>query len=196
MARSAWRSVILRLEVERGAVDAVAQAALVARTVLENVAQVPFAARADHFGADHAVRQVAMLLDRAVLGAGEARPARPAVELGVAFEQRLAATGADVLAGSLVSLVLAGEGPLGAAPAQDVRLRRRQLRAPLGIGQVHLLGHAGRPRREIGGSSDERGGGPCEAWWRGTRGYSRRRGPENRPVPLHQPAACPLPRAG
>src|SRR5688500_14659826 len=141
MARSAWRSVILRLEVERGAVDAVAQAALVARTVLENVAQVPFAARADHFGADHAVRGVAMLLDRAVLGAGEARPARAAVELGVALEQRLPAPGADVFAGGLVLLVLAGEGPLGAGLPQHLVLLGRQLRAPLGVGQVHLLGH-------------------------------------------------------
>ena len=95
-------SRILRLEVERGAVDAIAQPAFLARAVGENVAQVPFALRADDFGADHAVADVAMLLDRAFSGrAAEAGPAGAGIELGVAFEQRLAARGADVLAGAL-----------------------------------------------------------------------------------------------
>src|SRR3989337_789565 len=139
MAEASRRSVILRLELERGAVDAVAQPALFLRTVGEDVPQVPLAARADDLGANHAVRHVAMLLDRAFLRPGEARPARAAVELGLALEQRLTARGAEILTGRLVLLVLAGERALGAMLAQDAVLLGRQLRAPLGIGKVHLL---------------------------------------------------------
>src|SRR5688500_10742221 len=110
MARPDWRSVILRLEVERGAVDAVAQPALLGRTVGKHVPEMALAARAGHFGADHAAGRVAMLADRAVPGRPhEAGPARAAVKLVPALEQRLPAPGADVRAGRLVLLVLAGE---------------------------------------------------------------------------------------
>src|SRR6478735_12567300 len=117
------RSVILRLEVERGAVDAIAQPAPVVRTVGEHVAEVPLAARAGHLGADHAVRRVAELVDHAGLGPpGEARPARAAIVLVVALEQRLPAPGAGIFARGLVLLVLAGERALGAVLAEDLVL--------------------------------------------------------------------------
>src|SRR5687767_9683733 len=145
MAAPAPASVILRLELQGGAVDAVAQPALIARAVVEDVTQVPLAARADDLGADHAVRGVAMLLDRAVFGAHEARPARAAVELGTAFEQGLPAPGAGIFAGSFVLLVLAGERPLGAVLTQDLVLLRRQPLAPFGIGQVDLVGQRESP---------------------------------------------------
>src|SRR5690606_38176797 len=132
------------------AVDAVAQSAFFARTVGEHVPEVAFAARTDDFGANHAVRHVAVLLDRSVLSrAGEAGPAGSAVELGFAFEQRLTASGANIFAVRFVLFVLAGESPLGAAFAQHAILLRRQPLAPFGIGQVHLLGHVGSPLPRI-----------------------------------------------
>src|SRR5688572_21410198 len=113
MAALVPRSVILRLELERGAVDAVAQP-VGPRSVGKDVAEMALAARAQHFGPDHAVRGIAEFVDHPAFGGlGEARPARAAVELVLAFEQRLAASGADILAGGLVVLILAGERALG-----------------------------------------------------------------------------------
>src|SRR5690554_4328072 len=126
MAGDARGSVFLRLELERGAVDAISQPAPIARAVGEHMPQMPFAARTDHFGADHSVRGVAVLLDGVRFDRPcKARPARTAVELGIALEQRLTAPGADVLAGSLVLLVLAGERPLGARLSQNLVLLGR-----------------------------------------------------------------------
>src|SRR5690606_33327505 len=84
----------------------------------------------------------AMLLDRLVRDrAHEARPARTAVVLVRALEQRLSAPGAEICAGCLVLLVFAGERALGAVLAQDPVLLRRQPLAPLGVGEDHLVGH-------------------------------------------------------
>src|SRR5690554_2195409 len=135
MAPRPRASVFLRLELERCAVDAIAQAALVARPVWEHMPEMAFASRANHLGAHHPVRHVAVLVDRAVLRrAGEAGPARTTVEFGFALEQRLPAGGADIFAWRLVLLVLAGERALGSALTQDAVLLRRQPLAPLGIG--------------------------------------------------------------
>src|SRR3954447_2306995 len=85
------------LQVQRRAVDAVAQPACVLRAVVEHVAEVAAALLARHLGPDHEVRQVALGLD--VLrerGLGEARPARTRVELGLAGEQLRPAAGAAV----------------------------------------------------------------------------------------------------
>src|SRR5690606_19285752 len=95
---------------------------------------------ADDFGADHAVRGVDVLRDRAALGRfDEARPAGAGIELVVAFEQGLAAPGTHVLAGSLVLLVLPGEGALGSTLAQHGVLLGRQPLAPLSVGKADLL---------------------------------------------------------
>src|SRR5581483_6515533 len=50
------------------------------------------------------------------------------------------AAGAEVVARLPDVLVLAGERPLGAVLAKHVVLDRRQLRAPLGVGLLDLLG--------------------------------------------------------
>ena len=56
---------LARLEIQAGAVDAIAQAPGFARTVGEDVAEVPFAGRAAHFGAGHAVGGVDdLVIDR------------------------------------------------------------------------------------------------------------------------------------
>src|SRR5690606_10825313 len=101
------------------------------------------APRADDFGSGHAVRCVAVLLDRVIARRlDEARPSGARVEFVVALEQRLPAAGAEVLARGLVLLILAGEGALGAALAQHGILLRRQPLAPFGVGEVDLLvGH-------------------------------------------------------
>src|SRR6266853_4401111 len=98
--------------------------------------------RAQHFGPDHAVADVTFLVDMA-LGGGlrKARPAAAGIELGVGFEQRLAAAGADVGAGPLLVLVFAGERPLGRLLAQHRILHRRQFLAPLGFAFLGLAGH-------------------------------------------------------
>src|SRR6202140_4009305 len=90
------RFLLFRLQLQRGRIDAVAQAGR-AGTVLEDVAEMAVALRAQHFGADHAVADVALLVDMALRRRlGEARPAAAGIELGVGFEQRLSATGAGI----------------------------------------------------------------------------------------------------
>ena len=70
------------------------------------MAEVTIALRAARFGADHAVADVAMFVDRILINRrGEAGPARAAVELGVRREQRRAATRAEIFAGRLVLVV-------------------------------------------------------------------------------------------
>src|SRR5947208_3635043 len=71
------------VELEGAAVDAVAEPGRV-RPVLEDVAQMAAAARAQHLGADHAVAHVALGLDGLVARRRvEARPARARLELRV-----------------------------------------------------------------------------------------------------------------
>ena len=78
------RGAVAGVELERARVDAVAQAARVARAVVEDVAEVAAAAAADDLGAAHEQRVVRARLDRGGDGRlGEARPAGAGVELGV-----------------------------------------------------------------------------------------------------------------
>src|ERR1700760_1641760 len=72
-----------RLVLQRRRVDAVAQARR-SRSVIEDVAEMARAFRAQHLGADHAVRDVVRLVDMALNGGlGETRPAAAGVELGI-----------------------------------------------------------------------------------------------------------------
>src|SRR5690606_12566908 len=91
----------------------------------EDMAEMAFAPGAAHFGADHAVANVAMFAHGGALGGGGiARPARPAVIFGAAVEQWRAASGAMIDAVALVVGIFAGEGPLGAAFAQHMVCHR------------------------------------------------------------------------
>src|SRR5919198_1729769 len=111
-------SGLFRLQLQRRRVDAVAQAGR-AGAVIEDVAEMAVAFRAQHFGADHAVAEVALFVDMAVhCRRRKARPAAAGVELGVGFEQRLAAAGADVRALAVLVLIFAREGTLGRLLAQ------------------------------------------------------------------------------
>src|SRR6476659_943863 len=98
--------------------------------------------RTKHLGPDHAVADVALLVDVALhRRLGKARPAAAGIELGVGFEQRLPAAGADVGAGALLMLIFAGERPLGRLLAQHRILHRRQFLAPLRLALLDLAGH-------------------------------------------------------
>src|SRR5687768_16077462 len=76
-----------------------------------------------------------------VLGLVEAGPARPGVELRARREQHGAAAGAAVGPVVVVVDVLAGEGPLGARPAQYLVLLGREFLAPLLVGLVDFRTH-------------------------------------------------------
>src|SRR5262245_24252553 len=87
------RSWLFRLQLQGGRIDAVAQAGG-AGAVVEDVAEMAVAFRAQRLGADHAVADIALFVDMAVDGRrGETRPAAAGIELGIRFKQRLAATG-------------------------------------------------------------------------------------------------------
>src|SRR5438034_146261 len=87
---------LFRLQLQRRRIDAVAQAGR-AGAVVEDVAEMAAAFRAQHLGADHAVADIVFLVDMAIRrGRGKARPAAAGIEFRVGFEQRLAAAGAGI----------------------------------------------------------------------------------------------------
>src|SRR5437773_8255955 len=86
----------LRLEFERGGVDAITLAGGTG-AVVEDVPEMTAAAPARDLGAHHAVSAVFVQLDRLGNGRlGEARPAGAGLELGLRAEQRRAARSAPV----------------------------------------------------------------------------------------------------
>ena len=134
----------LRLEGERHAIDAIAQARR-RRPVREHVAEMAAAGRAMAFRPDHAVAAVLGVLDRPGKGIVEARPAGVALELEVRAEQRRPAADAGEGPGALLVQQGAGAGPLRAVTAHDLVLLGRQHGAPFGVGPGDGigLGHVG-----------------------------------------------------
>ena len=138
-------SLVLRLEVQRGRIHAVAQAR-VGGPVGKHVAQVGAALGADGLGAHHAVAGVGDFLDGAGHRLREARPAAAGVELGGGIEQLGAAADAVVAAVVPHRLVFAGEGPLGRGMARDFEGAAlgaflREQCFPLGVGLLDRVGH-------------------------------------------------------
>jgi len=110
---------VLAVELERGAVEAEAQARRL-RTVVEHMAEMGGAPLAEDLHALHAVRVVLPPADMiAVEGLEEARPARARVELVRAREERQTADDAAVDAVLLVVEQRAAERGLGAGLLRD-----------------------------------------------------------------------------
>src|SRR3989440_3521170 len=129
------------LQLQRSRIDAVAQSGW-ARAILKDMAEVTVALRAEHFGADHAMADVALFVDVVLRSRRrKARPAAAGVEFGVGLEQRLPAARADIGARSLLVLVFAGERALGRLLAQHRVLHRRQFFAPLGLALYDFVSH-------------------------------------------------------
>src|SRR4029077_14783579 len=81
------------------------------RAVLEDVAEMAAAARADDLDPAHEPGVVDVLVDRLLVDGGpEARPARAGLELRVGAEELLAAAGAHVGALGVIVPGVAGEG--------------------------------------------------------------------------------------
>lgn len=89
------------MEVERDAVHAVALAGRLG-AVVENVAEMTATAAAMDFGPSHKKATVSLVFDRCFERRPEARPSGSAIEFGVGSEERLAATGAVVHAGTVL----------------------------------------------------------------------------------------------
>src|SRR6185295_9789943 len=114
-------------ELERQAVHAIAQAGGL-RPVVEHVADMAAATRAQHFGALHQQAAIRMLDDGAGQWAPEARPAGAAFELGCRAEQRQRAAGAGKRPLAMLIEQRTGERPLGTRLAKDrVALRPEEL---------------------------------------------------------------------
>lgn len=109
-------------------VDAVSQARRW-RTVVENVAQMRFAAAAHHLYTVHSKAVVSGFYDGFFTDRlKEARPSAAAFVFGVALEKRVAAYGAVKCANLFGMLVLACERALGTFQARDaVDFRRKDL---------------------------------------------------------------------
>lgn len=105
--------------------------------VLEDVAEVAAAVRADDFCAGHAMTDVRELLDGVgVGGGGEAGPAAVGVELVAGGENDVAAAGTGIVAVLVrLEVVFAGKGAFGVLFSQDSVLQRGQSLFPLRVGQ-------------------------------------------------------------
>src|SRR5947209_6389376 len=102
------------------------------RAVREHVPEVAAAARAQHFGANHAVAGVGLLLDRVLAGRRVERgPAAARVVLRVRLEQLRSAAGAAVRPRLEDVVVLTREGRFRSLLPQHVELLARQLLTPL-----------------------------------------------------------------
>ena len=117
-----------RDEFQAGAVDAVAQAALVLRAVREDVAEVGVRDAASDFGAVHVVAGVVVFGDdRTVDRLGEARPAAAGLEFVGRAEERFAADHVHVQARREEVIVFVAEGAFGRAVLRDLIGLRVQL---------------------------------------------------------------------
>src|SRR5438105_4219067 len=126
-------ALLLRLEIQRDAIDAIAQ--MRGRwSVLEHVAKMAPAAAAMHFRARHPEAAIGRGLDRARNRIVEARPAGAALELGLGDEQRLFAARAGEGAGALLIVERAAAGRFRAMPAHDRILLGREQAAPFLVG--------------------------------------------------------------
>src|SRR5690606_26611776 len=125
-ARSARASCSLRLEAQRGRVDAVTKTGRT-RPVGEHVPEVRAATRASDLVAHVSERAVLVRADRLRPDRLiEARPAGARVVLRLRAEEMLSADDAEILPGILERVVLARERPLRAALLRDVVLLRSE----------------------------------------------------------------------
>ena len=132
--RRALVELLLLLELERGAVHAVAVAGRL-RAVGEDVAEMAAAlgAGAPRCGSCRGWCRSWCRPRRASAAQNDGQP-EPLSYLVAGIEQRLAAAGAAEDAGALFVVQRAGEGPLGAVLAQHVMLQRIEFLLPLGVG--------------------------------------------------------------
>src|SRR5262249_26777373 len=137
-------SAVLRLELQRRAIDAIAPACRVAGAIGEDMTEMAFAAGTAHFGAAHEKGTVVVLRHGGLGGRlVEAWPAGPGIELGAGCEQGCRTGRAQEGALALLAVEGRGAGPLGPVLAQDVVLLRRQLGTPRGIALDDLVGALG-----------------------------------------------------
>src|SRR6516164_4559003 len=125
-----------RFEVERDAVDAIAQMSG-RRAVVEHVPEMAAATVAMNLGAHHAVGAVLRGLNRTRDRIVEARPTGSALEFLHRLEQRLAAARTAKRSAALLVVQRAASRPLRPVSAHDVVLLRRKQATPLGIGVSH-----------------------------------------------------------
>src|SRR5205823_14362447 len=120
--------------------------------IVEEVAEVALACRAEDLGAPHAVAGIGLGLHPVRRsGRGEAGPTTAGVELRLRVEELVAAPGAAEDAGLVVVPVLPREGPLRALFAQHMVLLARQRVAPRSVVLLRLFSHVMLPRRRRNG---------------------------------------------
>src|SRR5271169_3766881 len=97
---------------------------------------------AEHFGANHAVRCVLVLLNNGgIRWRREAGPPAAGVKLGIRREQWLSATNAFVRSRRLCRLILPRKRWLGSLLPRHMVLIRRELLLPLGFALLYFLSH-------------------------------------------------------
>src|SRR5579864_879308 len=102
------------------------------------MAQMTAAGGAMNLGPGHSVAAIGRGPHGLFQRLSEARPARPALELGAGFKQRLAAARAAERAGPLLLVERARSGALGPVLAQDRELLGRQGLPPVVLVLLHI----------------------------------------------------------
>src|SRR6266508_4879455 len=121
-------------ELERDAVHAIPKTGRL-RAVVEHVPKMTCAAAAMHLGADQEEEAALLRCSDCPLDRGpEARPTRPAVELGARGEQRQIASGTEVGAGPIFLVERARTRTLGQVPTKHGVLLRGELTTPFRVG--------------------------------------------------------------
>src|SRR3546814_8743924 len=96
MRISDWSSDVCSSDLKRGGIHAITQA-LRTRAIGKDMAQMAFTCRAAHFGSNHAMADIPVLLHRILFDrSGETGPAGARIELRVAGEKHRAAARAAV----------------------------------------------------------------------------------------------------
>jgi hypothetical protein len=133
-----------RVELQRHAVHAIAQARR-RRTVVEDMAEMPTAARATDLGALHEQRRIGRGYDGTVQRLPETGPTGAAFELRGRGIQRQVAGRTGECPGAMLVEERTRAGGLGSSLAQDVVLLRRQKLAPfiVGVGDREHFGRGG-----------------------------------------------------
>src|SRR6266404_3725201 len=130
---------LLRLEVERRRVHAVAQPSGPG-TIRKHVSQMRIAAGTARLGASHAITGVSVFADVLAVGGGkEARPSGSRIKFRLRAKEQCATADAVVRPVVVFVPILSGESALGAATAGHLILLRGELLLPLGFGLGDLV---------------------------------------------------------
>jgi hypothetical protein len=118
--------VVERDKAQRRGIDAVSEAAIFDRTIVEYMPQMAIAVARSHLGANHAIAFVLLLHYMLRLDwTGKTRPSTAAVKFMQRRKQWFAGNNVDIKPGLILIPIGVFKGPLRRVPLGDIKLLRR-----------------------------------------------------------------------